>query len=94
MNSSHGLTLEPLEALARTFAESVAAHVRELVSAPEPHTPNGYLDIKQAMAYLGGMSERQLRRHVTNGEIRAYKPAGRLLFKAAELDTWVQNGAP
>jgi Helix-turn-helix domain len=81
-----------LDSIALGVAARVAEHVRAELRQPEPENPMGWLNSEGARRYLGGMSERQLARHVQRGEIRAYKPAGRYLFRPGDLDEWVEGG--
>ena len=68
--------------------------VREAVRAELstiPAQPAGWLDVPGAADYLS-TSEDAVRAMVKRGELPVQRtPNGRLLFRAAELDTWVES---
>jgi excisionase family DNA binding protein len=56
----------------------------------QPHPENGYLDKRQAAAYLA-VSPRTIETAMSRGELPAYKPIRKALFRKEDLDAWVQR---
>lgn len=80
------------DSLLERLAERVAAHVCErLVEhqavAHSDHSP--WMGIEKAAAYLDWPKQR-LYKLTASGEIPHYKHEGRLLFRADELDRWLE----
>ena len=48
-----------------------------------------YLDKKEAAAILG-LNPKTIERAILRGELRAYKPAGKVRIRRADLDAWVE----
>jgi excisionase family DNA binding protein len=49
-----------------------------------------YLTIEQVAEYLH-MTTKSVQRKVQSGEIKAYKPGKRLLFKLEEIEKWIKR---
>jgi excisionase family DNA binding protein len=84
-----------LEALVDRLAERIAGRVSELsfehyALASEPESP--WMGIGKAAEYLDWPRQR-LYKLTASGEIPHYKHEGRLLFKRAELDRWLERFA-
>lgn len=59
-------------------------------AAPGPATP--YLTVEEAAA-MARCGEKTIRRAFTAGELRAFKPAGRVLLREEDVRAWVEARA-
>ena len=75
-----------LETLAQRTAEIVISRVAET-------SDSRWLTVNRAAAYLDRTPE-AVRGLVKRGELKAYKPDGRLQLDREELDQWMRGGAP
>jgi len=51
-----------------------------------------FLDKKEAGAIVG-LNPKTIERAILRGELRAYKPAGKVRIHRADLDAWVESSA-
>jgi hypothetical protein len=68
-----------------------ASSAAELANPPPPVT-NGALKVKEARAYLGGLSTPTIHRLVKRGLLRPNRSTRYLLFARTELDRFIHDG--
>jgi excisionase family DNA binding protein len=56
-----------------------------------PAAEDGFVDVVGAAAFLG-LSPAAVRKLEARGEIRGYRPNGRVLFSRTELSAWARGG--
>ncbi len=85
----------PLDGMIEALLDRVRGLVREEIAAAQPApAPAGWLSVKGAATYLD-TTEVAIRSAVKRGELPVHRaPNGRLLFRAAELDAYVESGEP
>jgi excisionase family DNA binding protein len=49
-----------------------------------------YLDKREA-AKVVGLAEKTIERAILRGELRAFKPAGRVRIRRADLNQWIES---
>ena len=81
--------MRELDLFVDTLAESVGRQVAEAVAAELANRREvGLLPLADACAYLGGLSESNLRSLVKSGEVPSVRIGGRLLFDPVRLREW------
>ena len=76
-----------LEHLNKTVKLSLETALSRILAKPE----RGYLSVKNGALY-SDLSEKTLRRFISAGRLKAYRPArGKILVKKTELDTLIQQ---
>lgn len=78
-------------ALPDALVEAVAARAAELVAERLEAKPEPYIALEQAAAYLACPRSR-IYSLVSAERIPVHRDGSRLLFRASELDTWLENG--
>ena len=84
----------PFASMFDQLLEDVRRAVREELAALKPKPePEGWLSVAGAARHLD-TTEVAIRSAVKRGELPVHRaPNGRLLFRAAELDEWVEGNA-
>lgn len=83
-----GHLTHPTGAAASSFAPAEPVRATGLDRTAERTYSSEYLDKKEAAAIVG-LNPKTIERFILRGELRAYKPAGKVRIKRSDLDAWV-----
>jgi excisionase family DNA binding protein len=79
------------ELRAPSFIDAPARNGAALDLAPEStYDVPEYLDKREA-AKVVGLAEKTIERAILRGELRAFKPAGRVRIRRADLNQWIES---
>jgi excisionase family DNA binding protein len=79
------------ELRATSFTDAPARNGAALDLAPEStYDVREYLDKREA-AKVVGLAEKTIERAILRGELRAFKPAGRVRIRRADLNQWIES---
>jgi excisionase family DNA binding protein len=79
------------ELRAPSFTDAPARNGAALDLAPEStYDVREYLDKREA-AKVVGLAEKTIERAILRGELRAFKPAGRVRIRRADLNQWIES---
>jgi excisionase family DNA binding protein len=82
------LSERALDALADALAERVAERVADRLPPAEPASP--WMTAERAAAYLSVPTKR-VRNLTARGAIPYYRHEGRVFYRTADLDQWMQS---